>query len=575
MRIALGVGLAVLIAVGIPRRPAPGEPIRVDASVSPEALAEILAADTAADLTWADSVAPTRAVSTLLAAAAAAGGRVTVRVPAGAGGLRVEPPVHAVARRRAPLVIEVSGPAGTDVPVTITADAGATDSLVVPIGEAARSRAVVAVEPTRAGHASWTVRTAATERVVHAWVRPEASVRVLVWTGPPSWESRWLVRALESVGMDVVVRQDLGRNLAVTSAEGAASSGTSAASSEVGALGSGAGLPNPPTDAPTSLDDLTAWDVLAFVGAPDDETAALVLRWVAERGGGLLIAGPGEWPASLDGWAPGDVVERPLASVLEWAGPAEVVPLPSAEIAVRAISVPSVEGGPAAGAAPVVSTTSSTYARAGYLGRGRVLTSGIETWPWVMEAGHADAHAAYWESVVEWLASGLTADVALHAPIAQPRVRWTGHLEGEVPGPFGLSRPGGSSEPDGQSEIDARSGSAVPASEGLAVTDERAPSITFVPSASGAHGLAPITGAAPIFGAIAAPHSERLSWTAAALEIGRAGGRVVPARRTTAEGTAQLSTPASPSRTLRWLLFLGLAALATIGWATRRVSGRP
>jgi hypothetical protein len=73
-------------------------------------------------------------------------------------------------------------------------------------------------------------------------------------------------------------------------------------------------------------------------------------------------------------------------------------------------------------------------------------------------------------------------------------------------------------------------------------------------------------------GTVVAPLTERLSWTAAAAEIGAAGGRIVPGDERRMVGDAR---PARRSRTLPWIGFLLLATLAVAGWTARRVGGRP
>jgi hypothetical protein len=230
-----------------------------------------------------------------------------------------------------------------------------------------------------------------------------------------------------------------------------------------------------------------------------------------------------------------------------------------------------------------------------------VFATGFESWPWAMEAGLGAEHRAFWTSVVDWLAGGLTEDATLDGEVGQPWVRWTGRLEGDVPAALVLTRPEGVAGPDGVTRPggtrpgDARSVEAV--SPGRAAGG--ATVVSFVPVAEGGHRLEASGSAggeeaaaetaggetaggetsaaepvlpAPTFGAVAAPSGEPMTWTAAALELGTAGARIVrsddPARRDDARPTA-------PPRALTWLLFLGLAAGAVTAWATRRIAGRP
>jgi hypothetical protein len=560
-RAVLALGLAALLLFGVGRGHEPGEPVLVDASTTTDELAAVLVADTAAGLTYAHSAPPTRAVAALLASAAEGGAEVTLAVPADAGRLRVVPPDRPVAGRRSALGVRVRGEPGSAVTMTVTGPTGAADTLAVSVGPDGRGAASVAVEPSRAGAAAWTVRTPDAEATVHAWVRPESPVRVLVWSGVPGWESRWLVRALESAGTEVAVRQDLGRGLAVTT-EGA------------GAL--------------RTLDDLAAYDVLALVGAAADSAGALARRWVEERGGGLLLVGGGA-AGTADGlrpWFPrGEPREVPAHEII-WAGPAEIVPLPSAAIVVRGVTL----GGSGMPVALVGGTTTPTatnvaagadsaagLARAAHLGRGRIFASGLDTWPWAMEAGFGAEHEAYWESVVEWLAGGLRDDVLLQGEPAQPWVGWEGRLEGAVPETVVLRRPAGTDASAAAADERPPASEIVPA----VAAGPTSATLSFVPTAEGGHALAidgvpPRTadsgGATGSFGVVAAPPAQRLTWTAAALVLGGAGARIVPAGDPALLADAR---PARRSRSLPWIAFLALALLATTAWTARRVGGRP
>ena len=310
---------------------------------------------------------------------------------------------------------------------------------------------------------------------------------MLVLTGPPDWEARYLIRSLESSGIDVVVRQDLGRDLVVASDGGAA---------------------------PTTLDDLAPFDVVVSGGAHTPSFDSVLGQWVRGAGGGLLRLG-GE-SGTAQALAPVDLI---------WSGPAELIPLPALDIDVTGTSVVVMEVG---GGVPVASTAAaatssgsvgvaSAFVTAGTLGRGRILRSGLETWPWVLEGGAADAHAAYWSSVVEWLADGLTEDVLLTGPSAQPYSAWKGRLEGAVPQTLSVA-----------SDIDANVlvVSRVAADRGT---------VRFVPTTVGPHTLSREDAA---FGAtehaafaaiVVRPADERLSWAEAALEVGGSGASIVPA----------------------------------------------
>lgn len=544
-RVALGVGLAVVLVVGPPDRPGIGQPAIVTATTSPAEVVR-LTSDAVAEITYADSVPPDRRVSTLLAGAAEAGADVTLTVPGEGIDLWVEPPRAPVARRKASLTVTLRGQPGADVPVIVAGRTGPADSVSVPVGPSGWTSAAIAVEPGRAGASSWTVRAGGVEVTTHARVRPEAPVRVLVSTGAPTTESRYLVRALEAAGARVSVHQDLGRDRFVV---------TDVALS------------------PERLEDLERYDVVALVGPGAESLDGLVRRWVAERGGGLLLVGGGDRDAVLRPWAPrGPTVVRP-ATAIRWSGPAEIVPLPGATVTTRAASVPP----PDAGVAVAWSGESATepdgvHASASWLGRGRIFASGFETWPWVLEAGLAAEHAAYWESVVEWLAGGLSADVSLVAGPGRPWVRWEGRLEGDVPDAVTLTRPPRRSLAEG-SEAQAERLEVLPTlgMGGAAAT------VRFVPLDEGGHGLSldpsgPHGSDAAELGVVVIGSDDRPPWTVAALEIGAAGGRI---RTATDGGVQPAGRPPQPPRTLRWLAFLSLATLAVAGWVVRRVEGRP
>jgi hypothetical protein len=293
------------------------------------------------------------------------------------------------------------------------------------------------------------------------------------------------------------------------------------------------------------------------------------------------------------------------AAGLDWRGPAEIVPLPAAEIVARGVPVPGSgtvvtaadsRSDAAAGTEP---GPSPVFARAAYLGRGRIYASGLETWPWAMEAGFAAEHQVYWESVVEWLASGLADDMVLAGEPGVPWTRWEARLEGDIPASLTLHRPASPASPASR---------ASPAAEAMPVEPlptrrdgMASATVAFVPVAEGAHALVPLADGAHALGGdtppprdtggdaasarpaasdadstslgtVAAPPAERLSWTAAAAAIGAAGGRIVSGDDAR---TASDARPVRPSGTLPWIAFLLLASLAVAGWTARRVGGRP
>jgi hypothetical protein len=529
LRAALAVALGLLWLAGPLASPDTSAALGVDSSTSPGDLAEALvrAAGTDARIVYADSVPPSAAVSALLAGEARRAfdssesgsasdlPHVVLSVPGTPPRIQLTAPTDLIAERRAALDLVVRGTPSTAGVIVLTEGSGLEDTVRVTFDESGAARASIGVEPHRAGAAMWTARFEGTAATVTGWVRPAATVRALILTGPPGNESRQLVRALESAGVDVVVRQDLGRALTVASA--------------------GARMPG-------DLTELEPFDVVAIVD-PLAAPIELLLTWVAERGGGLLrVAAPS--------------VEAESISGIEWTGPAEVLPLPAAELQTRAERVIAPHGGVGF---PVARGGSSddgaVHARADWLGRGRVYTSGLQSWPWVMEVGAVAAHRRHWESIVEWLAGGLVAEATLVAAPAVVGLAWSGRIDGSAPASLALRRP----ETDQPAILDDRE--LLPS-----------PTLLALPVSAGAHTLSDADDSAstPLFGFVAGPADVSSGWADAALRVGGAGGTV-----TVADGTRASSRPVGDRRDLRWLLFLMVGALAGAGWTTRRIAGLP
>jgi hypothetical protein len=380
---------------------------------------------------------------------------------------------------------------------------------------------------------SWTVGALGEQIDVHAWVRPESPVRVLVLTGTPDWESRYLVRALEAAGMSVTVHQDLGRAQTVATVDGLI---------------------------PRAVSDLSDVDVVAVVGATSSVPAEILTSWVAERGGGLLLVGAGAGAGGFPAWSPGRTAQTIVASSIRWGGPAEIVPLPRTDLqplgAATGRGIPVASTGlTEAGSLPTApGEQAAIYAAADWLGRGRIYTTGFESWGWAMEAGLGDQHRQYWESVVEWLAGGLAADLTLSARPGRVAVAWEGRLEGDVPSGVRVSGPGATGTDSLPILTD-------PGSEAR---------VRFVPTEVGGYEVD--AGARSSLGVPVVPSTVPISWAQAALEIGGAGGRV------TSEAEFFPTDPAAPlgrSRGMLWLLFISLAGLAVTGWAHRRIHGLP
>ena len=545
-RALVAVGLLALLVFGLPGGPAPGEPLLLNSATPPDTVAAILARDTAPTLSWVDTLPPGRKITALLSAAARGPGVVTLALPDRAGRIRVEAPDRPVAGRRAALRVSVRGEPATEVPVTVEGTGGRVDTVGIVTGPDGRGSVSLGVEANREGTASWTARSPYGAAVAHAWARPASPVRVLVWGGAPGSESRYLVRALEAAGVEVEVRQELGRGLAVTS---------------------------PEVTVPRTLDDLGGYDVVAFIGAPPEAVGALALRWVRERGGGLLLAGGLASSSPLSRWAPSGTAVDGSAADIEWEGPAEIVPLPGAEIVTRARRLPRFGGGP--GGVPVARLDGDPIAHVVHLGRGRLFSAAFESWPWVMRAGLTAEHRAFWESVVEWLAGGLRGETVLVAEPANVGARWDGRFEGQAPSEVLLSR-----DPPGAAAVEALS---------ILDREDGTARVALVPTRAGVHGLRSASGTTPAetvtFGVVAVDPAEGLTWTASAHSIGRGGGRIVSAdglgpTAGSPDGDRGEVPPVgsrAPGRRLglSWLLLIALAGITVLGWTLRRIQGLP
>lgn len=530
LRSTLAVALGLLWLVGPLASPNTSIALGVDASTTPSDLAKALvqSAETDTRIVYADSVPPSAAVSALLAGEASravdfslAGpapgpARVTLTVPGSAPRLQLTAPTHLIAERRAALDLVVRGAPSSEAVVVLSEGSGLEDTIHVAFDPSGTARTSIGIEPHRAGAATWTARMDGSAATAWAWVRSATAVRALVLTGPPGNESRQLIRSLEGAGIDVTVRQDLGRALTVESA--------------------GASLP-------TDLADLESFDVVVVIeplAAPMD----LLLTWVVERGGGLLRLVSA-------------TVDAESISRIEWTGPAELLPLPAADVQTRAQRVTPPPGGIGLPVAQGESDDEDrpVYARADWLGRGRVYTSGLQSWPWVMEVGAVAAHRSHWESIVEWLAGGLVADATLRDTPAITGLAWSGRIDGPAPASLALSRP-------------PTDRPAPPTDRELLTT----PTLLALPVTAGAHTLADAEDptSAPLFGFVAGPADASSGWDDAALRVGGAGGTV-----TVADGTDSSARPVGERSDLRWLLFVLVGALAGAGWTTRRIAGLP
>ncbi len=518
------------------------------------ALAAELASESIGPITYRDSVPPTRGIAGLLAGGATGGRTISLRAPTSLPTLSVRAPLRPMAQRRTALTITVRGDANDSVFLAIEDRAGHVDTVTVALGPLGSLTTQIAVEPARAGVERWTVRAAVSSArgaedgaVIHAeatastWVRPAAPLRVLVLSGPPGWETRYLVRALEASGIEVDVRQELGRSLVVASGE---------------------------DRIPVSLDDLAGFDVVVSAGEGAAAVRSLVRRWVRDAGGGLL---------SVEGTIE---AQRTLSAAdLTWAGPAELIPLPALDLDVTGTPIALAAGEVAVAVAARAGATQPTqptdvFVTAATHGRGRVLRSGLHSWPWVLEGGAGASHVAFWSSAVAWLAGGLTEEVLLDGPRVQPYTAWAGRIEGALPAALRVTSPQDTtSVHDTQAPIDTRAFNDLDAgseTESLAIVRTGAGRglVRFVPTGAGTHTFA-IDGGPPFAATIVEASGERLSWADAALEVGAGGGSIVAAEGASPGEGAPLAGGNGRDR----LIFLALAVLMSAAWTIRRFRG--
>jgi hypothetical protein len=334
--------------------------------------------------------------------------------------LLAEPPGRLRAGRPAPLRVQATVPAR----VTLSGEEAREEKRELTEGE---SYAFL-LRPREEGWRSWTLRTTGIGEPTaagapqgwersHAWTGWAEAYRplhVLVMSGPPSQESRMVVRALEEAGERVETWIHLGRDRWI-----------------------GRGGGPLPTD-PEAYAPYDAVFVLPGLELPPGAAAGL-LRAAAEGGMGLVLAATTGGSSALAGRVlhgrePGDRngSRRVRGEELRWVLPPEVPPLPSS---------------------PVEVTLPGSLDPAAFVGVGRGRAAFValtDTWRWRMEAGEVDGHRAFWQGMANWASAGLVGDpvVELLAGDLLPgelvRVRVTGHPDFDglrMRGPDGTERP--------------------------------------------------------------------------------------------------------------------------------------
>ncbi|HEX2091252.1 MAG TPA: hypothetical protein VHG28_02575 [Longimicrobiaceae bacterium] len=530
-----------------PRR-APGA-VRLPERGFQAARSDSLLAGTPAALVVRSGEDPPGAAELDVLSAVAERSPLLVRLPEGRWLVRAGAPQRPVAGRAAAIPFRVHTVSGDSLWVRLGDGAGALDSLRVAPGPGGVAEGAFRVRPPREGWREWTVEVGGRQARTGAWVAPGREPRVLVVAGPPSWEVKFTVRALEESGATVELSQPLGRGLAVRQGEGGV---------------------------PAEVARLARFDAVLLLDGAEPAAAqrSALADYVVRRGGGVLLAGGGGGPGALRVTAGGGVDAEVAGDRIRWTLPAEMAPLPPGGARTAAIPL----GRPVPGAWTAARSAEGTLLALRTAGRGRVAALGLgESWRWRMEAGRIAEHREFWRSLVDWLASAPrdTLLVEVAEPVGIPGVpvevrvfTRTGSGEPRRFAPderlpeLSLARPGGSPErlplrPD-------------PERPGVLRT-------VFVPAAPGVYSLA--TGGVPLAGfrADTAPGDAADPWARLALLAARSGGDAVPAEdfgSAVRRREAALGSPERRALPLH-LLLLGLAAaLAVTEWSVRRLRGR-
>jgi len=431
--------------------------------------------------------------------------------------------------------VALQGTPGDTVTVTLVRDDGvgevAPDPVQVILGPDGTGERALRIRPQRAGWQRWWVEGGGSTAVIGAWVKPEERIRILALAGAPTWETRFVLRALEEWGAEVVVRQELGR-----------------------------GVVSGPDPFPSTPEGFQPYHVVLLLSGAvlPPESGEGLRRWVGEWGGGLLRMAGGD-AGPLDG------------AGLSWNLPAELAPLPPLPVAVS--GVPLSEGPGrwvalrrSAGGDPLLILEGE--------GAGRIVTVGLrESWRWRSEAGAVDEHREFWRSLVEWAAGGIGDPWVLAPhPLVLPRevpVRvqvavGSGPSAG-LPGRLEVESPSGTRQALAVREVGAGRGEGVflPLEEGIhriraGVGEEDAVwgAVEVVSEGEGGGGIGP-----PL---------SRGEFT---LLLGAAGGSLVPedSARTLARGG--VPPPGSGGILRAGILLVLLSALPLVEWSVRRLRG--
>jgi hypothetical protein len=467
---------------------------------------------------------PTPAQLSALDAAAAAGATLLAALPPSGPAVTAGPLPPLRAERTAALPFRVQGEPGGTVVVVLADAAGPVDSVRVALDPVGVAGGGLRIRPTLAGWHEWTVSMGNTEVRVGGWAGPATPLRVRVMAGPPAWETRFIVRALEEAGAVVSLEQPLGAGVTLG--------------------GDAARAPAPPT---TAEHDVVIVMPDAALSPPDWPA----IRGFAAAGGGVIAVGDSAAARTLglSIGSPAAVSGAPDSTLFDWSLPAELAALPAVDFASEVVTFAEPTPGVVVGARhhdrPALLLANA--------GRGRIATVGpAATWRWRMQAGRIAEHRAFWRSLAEWAAAGhdsIIADVGRSIVDVGERVSIYVHSFGtSLPAGAVLHRPGGEEEP-------------------LAL-----PAIDFVTEDTGIHTLA-VGG-----GVVAAVRAGRTdartdAWSQLARLALVSGGAAVHADSLDERVAAWRATHDARSDRFPALLFLGLVLVACAEWTIRRLSG--
>lgn len=379
LRAALLVGLVLTLLIGVAGGGTPPGTALLRGDVADVArLTDLLVAPAAPRAVLRPAgTAPTEAELALLHAAAEQA-PVTVGLPTEPLPVRVIPPTAPRVGRFAAVRFMAPAAPGDTLVARLMGGGGTVDSVLVTADAGAGVTGAFRVRPGVAGWTEWTVSVGRSGTgTAGAWVAEAGPPRLLAVAGPPSWETRYAIRALERSGVELALVQQLGRDNVITSG------GATADWSE-----------------PSSL---SRYDAVLLLGGADLGPGALdALRQWAAGGRGVLASseaigelGLGELAATAD--------PRAAASSLDWIAPAEIAPLPAADVDA---AVTPFDATPAVATVAARTADGRPFLVLAPLGRGRLVGLGpMETWRWVMDAGEETAHRAFWRSLVDWAAA--------------------------------------------------------------------------------------------------------------------------------------------------------------------------